>query len=146
MTSVNNCTLIGNLADAPTIRKAGEVEVASFSIATSHSWFSKTKQKENGETGDWESKTTWHRVTVWRPGKKLKEAGKGDRIYVRGRYESNQWEDKNGETRYSMELIAQDHWVVPKGGGSFQTEQETRTEPVQDSPDVPFPEIDEIPY
>ena len=122
MNSVNQVTLIGNMAEAATIRQAGDVEVASFSIATEHSWFNKNKPKEDGTTGDWESKTTWHRITVWRPGKSLKEATKGSRVFIQGRYESNSWQDQNGETRYSMEVIAEKHWIIPKGGNAFQTE------------------------
>ena len=125
MYSVNIIVLTGNLADAPTIRPAGDIEVASFSIATEHSWFNRTKKNDDNTEGGWESKTTWHRVTAWRPNKSMKEAKKGDRVFVQGRYESNSWQDRNtGETRYSMEVIAEKTWVIPRGGTAFQTEPE----------------------
>ena len=155
MNSVNISILTGRLGDAPTIRQAGEIEVASFSLATDHSWFSKTKQNDDGTEGGWESKTTWHRVTVWKPGKSLKEAGKGRLVYVHGRYESNSWQDKqSGEARYSMEVVADQCWVIPKGGGAFKTEEEKAAKKEQKetndldealgSQDAPFP--DEVPY
>jgi single-strand DNA-binding protein len=125
MNSVNSITLVGNMGDVATIRQAGDIEVASVSIATEHSWYNKKKLNDQGQEGAWESKTTWHRVTIWRPSKSLKEAPKGSRLFVQGRYETNSWQDQNtGETRYSMEVIAEKHWVIPKGGNAFQTEPE----------------------
>jgi single-strand DNA-binding protein len=125
MNSFNSVTLVGNLGDAPTIRQAGDIDVASFSMATSHNWYSDKKQNDDGTTGGWESKTTWHRITLWKPGKSIKDAKKGDRVLIQGRYESNSWQDnKTGETRYSMEVIASSYWVIPKGSNAFQTEPE----------------------
>lgn len=125
MNSFNSITLIGNLADAPTIRQAGDIEVGSFSIATSHNWYSDKKQNDDGTTGGWESRTTWHRCSVWKPGQSLKDAQKGDRVLVQGRYESNSWQDRStGETRYSMEVIAEKTWIIPRGGNAFKTEPE----------------------
>jgi len=125
MNSVNIAILTGRLGDVPTIRQAGDIEVASFSLATEHSWYSEKKQNDDGSTGGWESKTTWHRVTLWRPIKSLKDAEKGRLVHVQGRYESNSWLDqKTGETRYSMEVIAKECWVIPKGGGAFATESQ----------------------
>jgi single-strand DNA-binding protein len=126
MNSVNIAILTGRLGDVPTIRQAGDIEVASFSLATANSWYSDKKQNDDGTTGGWESKTTWHRITYWRPIKSLKEAQKGRMVHVQGRYESNSWQDRNtGETRYSMEVIADKCWVLPEGKGrAFQTEPE----------------------
>lgn len=133
MNSFNSVTLVGNLGDAPTIRQAGDIDVASFSMATSHNWYSDKKQNDDGTTGGWESKTTWHRVTLWKPGKSIKEAKKGDRVLIQGRYESNSWQDnKTGETRYSMEVIANSYWVIPKGSNAFKTEPEKKTKKEND--------------
>lgn len=125
---MNSCNLIiltGRLGDAPIIRQAGDIEVASLSLATDHSWFNKKKLNDQGQEGAWESKTTWHRVVVWRPTKSIKEAEKGRLVHIQGRYESNSWQDgTTGETRYSMEVIADKCWVLPKGGGAFKTESE----------------------
>lgn len=144
MNSVNTVVLVGRLADAPKIRQAGDIDVASFSMATDHSWYSKTKQNDDGTEGGWESKTTWHRITVWRPGKSVKEAEKGRLVYVRGRYESNSWQDqKTGETRYSMEVVADQSWVIPKGGGSFQTEPEKEAKKDRNVSDI-TKDLDEV--
>lgn len=152
MNSVNLWVGVGNMADAPTVRQAGDVEVASFSIATEYSWYNKSKQNNDGTTGGWESKTTWHRITVWRPGESLKKAEKGTRVYIQGRYESTSWQDRNtGETRYAMEVVADRFWVIPKGSNAFQTEPEKQakkdSQPEQeDYPDAPFPELGDVPY
>ena len=64
-------------------------------------------------------------MTLWKPGKSIKEAKKGDRVLIHGRYESNSWQDqKTGETRYSMEVVASSYWVIPKGSNAFKTEPE----------------------
>ena len=125
MNSVNVIILTGRLGNPPVVRQVGDTEVANFSIATEHSWYSKTKKNDDNTEGGWEARTTWHRITLWRPGKSIKDMEKGRLVHVQGRYESNSWLDqKSGETRHSMEVAADKAWVIPKGGGAFKTEAE----------------------
>lgn len=101
--SLNKVTLIGNLGNDPEVRSTtGGNRVATFSLATSRSW--------NSASGDKQEKTEWHRCVVWNT--KTSQLAdiverylkKGDKAYVEGRIEYRQWQDKEGQTRYSTEI------------------------------------------
>ena len=105
--SLNKVMLIGNLGSDPEVRSTtGGNRVASFSLATSRSWTSPNGEKQE--------KTEWHRCVVWNTkGTGLadvveKYCKKGDRIYVEGRIEYRQWQDKENQTRYSTEVNVRD--------------------------------------
>jgi single-strand DNA-binding protein len=115
--SLNKVMLIGNLGSDPEVRSTtGGNRVATFSLATSRSW--------NGAGGEKQEKTEWHRCVVWNAkGSGLadvveKYCKKGDRIYVEGRIEYRQWQDKEGQTRYSTEINVRDLLMLgsPRGG------------------------------
>ena len=101
--SLNKVTLIGNLGADPEVRStSGGNRVATFSLATSRSW--------NGPSGDRQEKTEWHRCVVWNS--KVSQLAdiverylkKGDKVYVEGRIEYRQWQDKENQTRYMTEI------------------------------------------
>ncbi len=101
--SLNKVTLIGNLGSDPEIRSTpGGNRVAQFSLATSRTW--------NDQAGVKQEKTEWHRCVVWNTkGSQLADiveryVKKGDKIYVEGRIEYRQWQDKDNQTRYSTEI------------------------------------------
>ncbi len=101
--SLNKVTLIGNLGSDPEVRATpGGNRVAQFSLATSRTW--------NDQSGTKQEKTEWHRCVVWNTkGSQLADiveryVKKGDKIYVEGRIEYRQWQDKDGQTRYSTEI------------------------------------------
>ena len=101
--SLNKATLIGNLGNDPEVRStAGGNRVATFSLATSRSW--------NDAGGTKQEKTEWHRCVVWNTKTSQladiveKYVKKGDKIYVEGRIEYRQWQDKENQTRYSTEI------------------------------------------
>src|SRR5919112_848198 len=101
--SLNKVMLIGNLGNDPEVRStSGGGRVATFSLATSRSW--------NDQQGNKQEKTEWHRCVVWNTkGSQLADiveryVHKGDKIYVEGRIEYRQWQDKEGQTRYSTEI------------------------------------------
>lgn len=111
--SLNKVMLIGNLGSDPEVRSTtGGNRVATFSLATSRSW--------SGSNGEKQEKTEWHRCVVWNArGTGLadvveKYCHKGDRIYVEGRIEYRQWQDKEGQTRYTTEINVRD--MVMLGG------------------------------
>ena len=117
--SLNKVTLIGNLGNDPEVRSTtGGNRVATFSLATSRSW--------NDQSGNRQEKTEWHRCVVWNTkGSQLadiveKYVHKGDKIYVEGRIEYRQWQDKDGQTRYSTEINVRELIMLggPRGGGS----------------------------
>jgi len=100
MAGINKAILIGNLGQDPEIRytPAG-LAVAKFSIATSE-----TRNKD----GEKETKTEWHRITAF--GKLGEICGeylsKGRQVYIEGRIQTSSWEDKDGNKRYTTEIIA----------------------------------------
>ena len=113
--SVNKVTLIGNLGNEPEVRTtAGGSKVATFSLATGRQW--------TGANGEKQEKTEWHRCVVWNTkGSQLadiveKYVKKGDKLYVEGRIEYRQWQDKDGQTRYSTEINVRE--LIMLGGGS----------------------------
>ena len=113
--SLNKVTLIGNLGNDPEVRSTtGGNRVATFSLATSRSW--------NNQAGDKQEKTEWHRCVVWNTkGSQLadiveKYVKKGDKLYVEGRIEYRQWQDKDGQTRYSTEINVRE--LIMLGGRS----------------------------
>jgi len=118
--SLNKVTLIGNLGNDPEVRStSGGNRVATFSLATSRSW--------NGPTGDRQEKTEWHRCVVWNTKTSQladiveKYVKKGDKLYVEGRIEYRQWQDKEGQTRYSTEINVRELIMLTgkPGGGDF---------------------------
>ena len=116
--SLNKVMLIGNLGSDPEVRSTtGGNRVASFSLATSRSW--------NSPSGEKQEKTEWHKCVVWNTkGSGLadvveKYCKKGDRIYVEGRIDYRQWQDKENQTRYSTEINVRELMMLGggKGGG-----------------------------
>ena len=126
--SLNKVTLIGNLGSDPEVRSTpGGNRVAQFSLATSRTW--------NDQSGNKQEKTEWHRCVVWNTkGSQLADiveryVKKGDKIYVEGRIEYRQWQDKDGQTRYSTEINVRELILLggrreggdmDAEGGSFQ--------------------------
>ena len=116
--SLNKVTLIGNLGSDPEVRSAtGGNRVANFSLATSRQW--------NDQSGNKQEKTEWHRCVVWNSKVSQladiveKYVKKGDKLYVEGRIEYRQWQDKDGQTKYSTEINVRELIMLsPKGGGS----------------------------
>ena len=101
--SLNKVMLIGNLGNHPEVRSTtGGNRVATFSFATSRTW--------NDASGAKQEKTEWHRCVVWNSKTSTladiveKYVKKGDKLYVEGRVEYRQWQDKDGQTRYSTEI------------------------------------------
>jgi single-strand DNA-binding protein len=115
--SLNKVTLIGNLGSDPEVRSAtGGNRVANFSLATSRSW--------NDASGNKQEKTEWHRCVVWNSkASQLADiveryVKKGDKLYVEGRIEYRQWQDKDGQTKYSTEINVRELIMLgsPRGG------------------------------
>ena len=103
MGSVNRVQIIGNLGRDPEVRHINDNVVANFSVATTESWKDKA-------TGEWQEKTEWHRVVAWRylAEKVERSLRKGKQVYVEGKLETRQWQGKDGEDKYTTEIIARD--------------------------------------
>jgi len=112
---VNKVILVGNLGADPEVKYMPNGNaVANVTLATSESW----KDKQSGEQKD---KTEWHRVVFFRrlaeiAGEYLK---KGSQIYIEGKLQTRKWQDKNGNDRYTTEIIANEMQMLGgRGGGS----------------------------
>lgn len=126
--SLNKATLIGNVGQDPEVRTTQNGgRVATFSLATTRTW--------NGAGGDRQEKTEWHRCVVWNTGKGQgladvveKYVKKGDKLYVEGRIEYRQWQDKDNQTRYTTEINVRELLLLgaPKGGGDYDSDTPSR--------------------
>jgi len=114
---VNKVILVGNLGGDPEVRymPAGGA-VANLTIATSEAWKDKA-------TGERKEKTEWHRVVLFArlgeiAGEYLK---KGSKVYVEGRLQTRKWQDKNGQDRYTTEIVGSELQMLDsRGGGGGQ--------------------------
>jgi single-strand DNA-binding protein len=102
--SVNKVILIGNLGADPEIRRTGDGRpIANLRVATSESWKDKT-------TGERREKTEWHRVVIFNEGLcRIAEQylKKGAKVYLEGQLQTRKWQDKEGQDRYSTEVVLQ---------------------------------------
>jgi len=101
--SLNKVELVGNVGADPEVRTTPTGgKVAQFSLATSRAWTDAAEERQE--------KTEWHRCVVWNAKTSSladiveRYVHKGDKLYVEGRLEYRQWQDKDGQTRYSTEI------------------------------------------
>ena len=133
---INKVILIGNLGADPEVRYAQNgTAVANFRLATTETWKSKEGVKEE--------KTEWHRVVAFaRLGEICGEyLSKGSRVYVEGRLQTRKWEDKDGNTRFTTEIIAKEMKMLSARGidaGSEHLDEPPLAEPPSMGDDVPF--------
>jgi single-strand DNA-binding protein len=110
MGSVNKAIVVGNLGRDPEVRyTAGGQPVANFSVATNERWTDKN-------TGQPQERTEWHRIVVF--GKQAENCGeylaKGRQVYIEGRLQTREWNDKEGKKNTTTEIVA--NQVVFLGG------------------------------
>lgn len=100
MSGVNKVILVGRLGADPEVKAIGSGStVARLNIATSESWVKDGQRQE---------RTEWHRVTVWGKLAEIcgKHLAKGRQVYVEGKLQTRQWEDQQGQKRYTTEIVA----------------------------------------
>ena len=111
MAGVNKVILLGRVGQDPEMRYTENgTAIANFSVATSEQWKNKDGKKKE--------KTEWHKVVAW---KRLGEIcgeylHKGSQVYIEGRIETRNWEGKDGNKRYTTEVVA--HTMQMLGGKS----------------------------
>lgn len=111
MSGVNKVILLGNLGANPELRYTqGGTAVANLRLATTERWTDKSGQRQEA--------TEWHRVVLW--GKQAEIASqyltKGRQIYVEGRIRTRQWQDQQGQKRYTTEIVGQNFQMVGRRG------------------------------
>lgn len=137
--SVNKVILIGNLGKDPEVRhlENGAV-VANFSIATSESYTDKS-------SGERKEVTDWHDIVVWRGLAEVVEkyVKKGYKVYVEGKLKKRSWQDKEGNTRYTTEIIADELSILSRPEGSEKTGEQKPVYSSEGTPNTPN-KIDEL--
>jgi single-strand DNA-binding protein len=129
--SLNKVMLIGNLGADPEVRSTtGGNRVANFSLATSRAW--------TGANGEKQEKTEWHKCIVWNSKTSTladiveRYLKKGDKVYVEGRIEYRQWQDKENQTRYTTEINVRELLMLSGrsgGAGEEGAESAPRSRP-----------------
>ena len=145
MGSVNKVILVGNLGrDAEMRFTSGGTPVATVSLATTEKFTDREGQKKED--------TQWHRIVIWgKTAESLHEyLTKGKQIYVEGKLQTRQWDDKDGNKRYTTEIKADRVTLLGGGGGggsraSGSTDRGGSQGPADEPPMEPMTD-DDIPF
>lgn len=137
MASLNKVMIIGNLGKDPEIRTTPSGQtVATFSVATS--------EKFKNKSGEQEERTEWHNIVLW--GKLAEIAGqyltKGKTVYIEGRVQTRKWEGKDGQDRYTTEIVGDKMQMLGgREGSTSGTNAVTNERSITafiDEDDIPF--------
>ena len=144
MSGVNKVILVGNLGADPQIRYTPQgTAVANFSLATT--------ERFNNKNGERESRTEWHRIIAWG---RLAEIcneylKKGKQVYIEGRIQTRQWDDKDGNKRTTTEIVANNMVMLGRAGDvgdvgaqEFQADEEA----TQEAPAASAGNEDDLPF
>ncbi|MCE2712856.1 MAG: single-stranded DNA-binding protein [Cryomorphaceae bacterium] len=129
--SINKVILIGNLGKDPEVRhlENGGV-VANFPLATSETYTDRS-------SGEKKEVTDWHDVVLWRGLAEVAEKylRKGTKIYVEGKLKKRSWQDKEGQTRYTIEVIGDEMTILSRPDNDRDDSKHTlRTEGIPNPP------------
>lgn len=116
---INKVILVGNLGADPEVRyTAGGSAVANVRLATAESW-------RDRESGEQQERTEWHRVVFFGRLAEIVEQylRKGSQIYVEGRLQTRKWADRDGNEKYTTEIVASDMQMLGgrSGGGGGES-------------------------
>jgi len=118
---INKVILVGNVGKDPEVRHLDSgVAVASFSLATSETYKNKDGQKVTN--------TEWHNIVLWRGLAEIAEkyVKKGNPLYIEGKIRTRSWDDKDGNKRYTTEIIADNMQML---GSKQSSEEEASSAP-----------------
>lgn len=151
MAGVNKVILVGNLGKDPEVRALENgVKVARFSIATSESYTDR-------QSGQKVENTEWHNIVLWRGLAEVSEKylKKGNQVYVEGKLQTRSYQDKDGVTKYSTEIVAQNMTMLGSrgseggGGGDYATtssSSQPASAPAAPQVDPSLDETDDLPF
>mgnify|MGYP001149814992 CR=1 FL=1 len=135
--SANRVILVGNVGQKPEVRYTSSgAAVANFSLATNEFW--------TDNDGNRQDRTEWHRIVTWRKQAEFCEqyVDKGTMLYIEGRLQTRDWEDKNGMKRYTTEVVADTITLLGGRGDTGETpkkqDDSTAPEPEDEMDDLPF--------
>mgnify|MGYP001350119621 CR=1 FL=1 len=124
MAGVNKVILLGRLGKDPEVRYSSSgTAITSFSMATSTTFTNKEGQKEE--------KTEWHKIVAFgRLGEICGEyLAKGKQVYIEGRIQTRDWEDKEGKKRWTTEIIVQNMQLLGSPGAPGADKDRSSSEP-----------------
>ncbi|OGU77440.1 MAG: single-stranded DNA-binding protein [Ignavibacteria bacterium RBG_16_34_14] len=132
--SLNKVMLIGHLGkDCETRFTTNNLSVTTFTLATNNRY--------KGKDGNWVDETTWHNIKSWNLSDYFKEnLKKGRKFYVEGRISKRDYTDKDGNKRYSMEVISER--LIPLDSSGIAEEPQAQVS----EPDVSVEENDDLPF
>ena len=137
MAGVNRVILLGNLGADPEMRYTSSgTAVANFRIATTERW--------NSPSGEKEERTEWHRIVAFgRLGEICGEyLAKGKQVYIEGRLQTRNWEDRDGNQRTTTEIVATGMQMLGQAaGGDTRFQEKDESSPQEESTkneDIPF--------
>ena len=139
MAGVNKVILLGNLGKDPEVKHLDNgIAVANFSLATTESYTNKQGERVN--------QTEWHNIVLWRGLADIadKYLKKGNSVYVEGKITTRKWEDKDGNTRYSTDIVADKMTML----GSKQTNDSSSSvsSPIEVEGSSKDQENDDLPF
>lgn len=110
--SVNKVILLGHLGkDAETKFTPNGTAVSNFTLATNRRW-------KDQQSGEWKEETDWHRIVLWRSENRANYLLKGTPVYIEGRLQTRSWEDKDGQKRYTTEVVCEDLILLSNRAGA----------------------------
>jgi single-strand DNA-binding protein len=152
MAGVNKVILIGNLGADPEVRQvSSDAKVANFRIATSETY-------KDRQTGERREQTEWHNIVAWRGLAEITERylRKGSKVYVEGKLRTRQWQDKEGNTRYTTEVHAEEMTMLDRAAGGEgaapsvapMAAARPAAQPMAGAPmaNDPLDEVDDLPF
>jgi len=136
---INKVILVGNVGKDPEVKHLDKgVSVAKFSLATSE-----TYKKDNQKV----TNTEWHNIVAWRGLAEVAEkyVKKGTPLYIEGKIRTRSWDDKDGNKRYTTEIVADTMQLLGQKHGGEETPSAT-DEPMNiTETDIPA-EADDLPF
>ena len=142
MAGVNKVILVGNLGKDPEVRHLENgTAVANFPIATSESYKDKN--------GDRQEITEWHNIVLWRGLAEIAEKylKKGNQVFIEGKLKTRSWQDKEGNTRYTTEVVG-DNMTMLGSRSDSSVAQQVSKDAAKTTTDLPISkdEGDDLPF
>lgn len=139
--SFNKVIVVGNLGRDPELRYTPQgTPVCSFTVATN--------EKRKDKAGEMQDVTTWFRVTLW--GRQAETASqyltKGRPVYIEGRLRLEEWTDRDGKTRSTLEVHATDMQFIGGTRGDESNVSFSKASPADRAPSEPELSDDDIPF
>ena len=143
MSGINKVIIVGRLGGDPEVKSVGQGSmVCRMNVATSENWTDKQGQRQE--------RTEWHRVVVWGKLAEIcgKHLSKGRQVYIEGRLQTRQWDDQQGQKRYTTEVVANTvQFLGASGEQRSQQNTSSEAENFQDfGPEPSFDTTEEIPF